>query len=191
MENNQLLKFGVDVRTLKGVGRTDLLAKELITTDITLCGITETDLPGAGIMDLDEDSCYRLLFSGPPELASTGVGLVFRCNVLKSLKSFDPTSGFSLQRGSVALRHAPAGVGHAQKQWIGVQSRTDKEFFENSILLKHNTTFLSIGDNSHNLSFYKVMSGDNLVSNVRTSVDCSPRCTASDSIWMPSSDPKS
>ena len=81
-----------NVRTLKGVGRTDLLAKELITTDIALCGITEIHLPGAGMMDLDEDFCYRLLFSGPPELASRGVGLVVRHNVMKSLKSFDPIS---------------------------------------------------------------------------------------------------
>ena len=65
-----------NVRTLKGVGRTDLLAKKLIITDITLCGITETHLPGAGMMDLDKHSCYRLLFSVPPELASRGVGLV-------------------------------------------------------------------------------------------------------------------
>ena len=79
-----------NVRTLKGVGRTDLLAKELFTTDITLCGITETHLPGTGMMDLDEDSCYRLLFSGPPELASSAVCLVVRHNVMKSLKSFDP-----------------------------------------------------------------------------------------------------
>ena len=92
-KKNQLLKFGVwNVRTLKGVGRTDLLAKELITTDITLCGITETHLPSAGMMDLDEDSCYHLLFSGPPELASRGVGLVVRHNVIKSLNSFDPIS---------------------------------------------------------------------------------------------------
>ncbi len=75
------------------MGRTDLLVKELITTDITLGGITETHLPGASMMDLDEDSCYCLLFSGPPELASRGVGLVVRHNVLKSLKSFDPISG--------------------------------------------------------------------------------------------------
>ncbi|XP_062521774.1 craniofacial development protein 2-like [Corticium candelabrum] len=92
-KKNQLLKFGVwNVRTLKGVGRTDLLAKELITTDITLCGITETHLPGAGIIDLYKDSCNRLLFSGPPALASMGVGLVVRHNVMKSLKSFDPIS---------------------------------------------------------------------------------------------------
>ena len=39
------------------------------------------------MMDLDEDSCYRLLFSRPPELASRGVGLVVRHNVMKSLKS--------------------------------------------------------------------------------------------------------
>ena len=54
-KKNQLLKFGVwNAQTLKGVGRTVLLAKELITTDITLCGITETHLPGAGMMDLDK-----------------------------------------------------------------------------------------------------------------------------------------
>ena len=58
------------------------LPKGFITTDITLCGITEIHLPGAGMMELDEDSCYRLLFSGPPELASRGVGLVVRHNVL-------------------------------------------------------------------------------------------------------------
>ena len=62
-KKNQFLKSGVwNVRTVKGVGRTDLLAKEFITTDITLCGITETHLPGAGMMDLDEDSCYSLVF---------------------------------------------------------------------------------------------------------------------------------
>ena len=43
-------------------------------------------------MDLDDDSCYRMLFSGPLELASRGVGLVVRYNVLKSLKLFDRIS---------------------------------------------------------------------------------------------------
>ena len=92
-KKNQLLQFGVwNVRTLKGVGGTDLLGKELITTDITSCGITETHSPGACIIDLDKDSCYCLLFSEPPELDSRGVGPVIRHNVLKSLKSFDPIS---------------------------------------------------------------------------------------------------
>ena len=76
-KKNQLLTFGVwNVGTLKSVGRTDLLAKELITSDITLCGITEIHLHGAGTMELDEDSCYPLSFSGPPELASRGVGIM-------------------------------------------------------------------------------------------------------------------
>ena len=54
---------------------------------------------GAGMMELDEDSCYRLLFSGPPKLASRGVGLVVRHNVLKSLESFDPISDTILRAG--------------------------------------------------------------------------------------------
>ena len=157
-EKNQLLKFGMwNVRTLKGVGRTDLLAKELITTDITLCGITETHLPGAGMMDLDEDSCYRLLFSGPPELASRGVGLVVRHNVIKSLKSFDPISDGILRSDFLTdkgILNVIAGYAPTEQ----CEEVVKEEFYQQLAVAMHKTGSLVLVLGGFNARLGKVVS---------------------------------
>lgn len=51
-EKGEVLKISTwNVRSLEGLGRTNLLAKELSRAGVMVCGVTETHLPGAGLHD--------------------------------------------------------------------------------------------------------------------------------------------
>lgn len=51
------------MRTIKGFGHTNLLARELAKMGFKICGITESHLSGAGMLQLDDLSDCMLLFS--------------------------------------------------------------------------------------------------------------------------------
>ena len=64
------------MRTLRGIGKTEQLVREMKCYRLSIVAVTETHLPGEGGMVLKEGSRYTTIFSGrQAEHNMEGVGL--------------------------------------------------------------------------------------------------------------------
>ena len=94
-KRGEAIKIGTwNVYSLRGLGRSNLLGRELCRVGVTLCGATlcgetEMHLSGARLTVLEENSNFKLLFSGLSSKISKGVGLVFPSSAENSIKPFN------------------------------------------------------------------------------------------------------
>ena len=77
LSSREVQRFGTwNVRTLRGLGKTEHLAEEMKRYRLSNLAVTETHLTGEGEMLLDEESGYTMFFSGRQDGHSMeGVGL--------------------------------------------------------------------------------------------------------------------
>ena len=52
------------MRSLRGLGKTEQLAREMKRYQLSILGVTETHLPGEGEVTLDVGSGYSMIYSG-------------------------------------------------------------------------------------------------------------------------------
>ena len=65
LSTQEIQRFGTwNVRTLRGLGKTEQLAREMKRYRLSILAVTETHLPGEGEMTLEEGGNYTMIFSG-------------------------------------------------------------------------------------------------------------------------------
>ena len=88
----KVMRIGTwNVRTLRGLGKSEQLAMEMERNGLMVLGVTETHLPGTGVQTLHENKEYIMLFSGRGDGGmSEGVGLAIAPEARSALRSWRP-----------------------------------------------------------------------------------------------------
>ena len=79
-----------NVRSLLGLGKSDLLVKKLKRLKWDVVGLAELRWKDQGVLDLD-DGC-KIIFSGASKQGQAGVGFLLSGTAYRSVISFDPFS---------------------------------------------------------------------------------------------------
>ena len=126
LSTREIQRFGTwNVRTLRGLGKKEQLAREMKRYRLSILAVTETHLPGEGEMILEEGSDYTMIFSGRrDESNAEGVGLALtpharatmRCH--QAVSSRVLTAEFLTQVGPllIVVAYAPTDQDCAEMQ---------------------------------------------------------------------------
>ena len=90
----QVVRLGTwNVRTLRGLGKSQQLAAEMQRNRISILAVTETHLSEAGHLMLDEEKGYRLVFSGRKDGTTLeGVGIALDAHAWAALRHYQAVS---------------------------------------------------------------------------------------------------
>ena len=82
-----------NVRTLRGLGKPEQLASEMTRYKLSVLAVTETHISGEGVLSLEEEGGYTMLFSGRQDGRSVeGVGLALSPQARASLRHHQTVS---------------------------------------------------------------------------------------------------
>ena len=103
LSTREIQRFGTwNVRTLRGLGKTEQLAREMKRYRLSILAVTETHLPGDGEMTLEEGGDYTMIFSGRQDESNVeGVGLACSHCSSKSHNAIPPSCVFQSAGGRV------------------------------------------------------------------------------------------
>ena len=94
LSGRETVRFGVwNVRTLRGLGKTEQLALVMNQYRLSIVAVTETHLTGAGEMVLDADTGHTMIFSGRKDANNAeGVGLALSPHAKAALRHYQAVS---------------------------------------------------------------------------------------------------
>ena len=93
LSGRKTVRFGVwNVRTLRGLGKTEQLASVIKQYRLSIVAVTETHLTGAGEMVLDADTGHTMIFSGRKDSNNEGVGLALTPHAKAALRHYQAVS---------------------------------------------------------------------------------------------------